>query len=554
MDSADDVGVLVCPEGASPGEQLTASTASGRKVVITIPDGVQPGSEFSPEIEPRNDDPSSSLEEMLAVAQADSSDEDKDEADEDDGDAATKLGDAAEAEAEPAEARDDDEEEEEQQQQQQPEEEAAVEAEADAEKVEVEPEPELEPEAEVEAEQQTEPAEDEEDGDGNERGGEEPAITGAAAFDELAGQSEAAFDSLEGQIDKLQQALAEPEPEPEVEPEPAPLARGALLWGTVGAVLRGVRAKTLAPHPEREHILRLICPDGVEQGHPLTFEGPDGQELTCEVPEGVEPGMEFEIEVGESPSAEPEPEPELEPEPEPEPVAAQEDEEQQPAAEGGGGGREEEAVPPLALETTQSRISRPQGSQSKDRTRRPNGGSQARQQPVRDMEDLYSAFEQHWASEVASPAGHAVAVTPGPWRDDAPSARLMSPLRGKRRSSRRGDRSPPSQDVTDVLESTLAQVVRPALYSTPHAMPPPPWGSGASGASGGSARKKRTSGSKSRAVNRRLTSPTLSRLSEPKRNVSPTRTNRRMPKGPRKSEEELSSSGGGGRRSPQRPR
>lgn len=77
------------------------------------------------------------------------------------------------------------------------------------------------------------------------------------------------------------------------EPEPAPLTRGALLWG---AVRRGVRAKTLAPDPERAHILRLVCPAGVQQGDPLTFEG-HGQELACEAPEGVQPGEEFEIKL-----------------------------------------------------------------------------------------------------------------------------------------------------------------------------------------------------------------------------------------------------------------
>ena len=60
-----------------------------------------------------------------------------------------------------------------------------------------------------------------------------------------------------------------------------------------------LQCSTGASDPEREHILRLICPDGVASGDSLTFEGPDGQELTCEVPEGVEPGMEFEIEVSE---------------------------------------------------------------------------------------------------------------------------------------------------------------------------------------------------------------------------------------------------------------
>eukprot|EP01046_Picozoa_sp_COSAG06_P024312 COSAG06_NODE_1976_length_7906_cov_6.043395_6_plen_591_part_00 len=50
--------------------------------------------------------------------------------------------------------------------------------------------------------------------------------------------------------------------------------------------------------------MRVICPDGVRAGDALYVQTPEGHEITTVVPEGVEPGMEFDIDLNLDPEPE----------------------------------------------------------------------------------------------------------------------------------------------------------------------------------------------------------------------------------------------------------
>jgi hypothetical protein len=43
--------------------------------------------------------------------------------------------------------------------------------------------------------------------------------------------------------------------------------------------------------------MRVLCPDGVSAGDALFVQTPEGVEITTEVPEGVQPGMEFVVDI-----------------------------------------------------------------------------------------------------------------------------------------------------------------------------------------------------------------------------------------------------------------
>ena len=41
----------------------------------------------------------------------------------------------------------------------------------------------------------------------------------------------------------------------------------------------------------------VVCPEDVHEGDLIVLEAPDGRDVEVEVPPGVEPGDEFEVEV-----------------------------------------------------------------------------------------------------------------------------------------------------------------------------------------------------------------------------------------------------------------
>ena len=45
-DRKDNVIVMTCPDGVSPGQVLIASTSNGEEVEIEVPEDVRPGDEF----------------------------------------------------------------------------------------------------------------------------------------------------------------------------------------------------------------------------------------------------------------------------------------------------------------------------------------------------------------------------------------------------------------------------------------------------------------------------------------------------------------------------
>lgn len=48
---------------------------------------------------------------------------------------------------------------------------------------------------------------------------------------------------------------------------------------------------------EPPQTMRVICPDGVSPGDALFVQTPDGQEITTQVPEVIDAGMEFEVDL-----------------------------------------------------------------------------------------------------------------------------------------------------------------------------------------------------------------------------------------------------------------